>query len=151
MTDTYSIGSLSQLARVNVETIRYYEKVDLLPAASRASNGYRQKEPGALCGGACCVSLERLSFIRRGRELGFTIDEIRELLTLAHHPEHPCADADRMTRAHIADIEGRIRDLQRMRRALRQVVDCAGPTAEHCELLNALARTDGCSKHRTRD
>jgi MerR family transcriptional regulator, mercuric resistance operon regulatory protein len=142
MTDTYSIGSLSQLARVNVETIRYYEKVDLLPAASRASNGYRQYDRS---------SLERLSFIRRGRELGFTIDEIRELLTLAHHPEHPCADADRMTRAHIADIEGRIRDLQRMRRALRQVVDCAGPTAEHCELLNALARTDGCSKHRTRD
>lgn len=142
MTDTYSIGSLSQLARVNVETIRYYEKVDLLPAASRASNGYRQYDRS---------SLERLSFIRRGRELGFTIDEIRELLTLAHHPEHPCADADRMTRAHIADIEGRIRDLQRMRRALRQVVDCAGPTPEHCELLNALARTDGCSKHRTRD
>ncbi|APR38172.1 MerR family transcriptional regulator [Paraburkholderia sp. SOS3] len=133
MTDTYSIGSLSQLAGVNVETIRYYEKVDLLPAASRASNGYRQYDG---------KSLERLSFIRRGRELGFTIDEIRDLLTLAHHPERPCADADRMTRAHIADIEGKIRDLQRMRRALRQVAHCAGPTAEHCKLLHALARTD---------
>src|ERR1700754_213395 len=142
ITDPYSIGSLSQLARVNVETIRYYEKVDLLPAASRASNGYRQYDRS---------SLERLSFIRRGRELGFTIDEIRELLTLAHNPEHPCADADRMTRAHIADIEGRIRDLQRMRRALRMVVDFTRTKAEHCELLNALARTDGCSKHRTRD
>jgi DNA-binding transcriptional MerR regulator len=131
MTDTYSIGSLSQLAGVNVETIRYYERVDLLPAARRASNGYRQYDG---------ISLERLSFIRRGRELGFTIDEIRELLTLAHHPERPCANADRMTRAHIDDIEGKIRDLRRMRRALMHVAGCAGPTAEHCELLKALAQ-----------
>lgn len=130
MTDRYSIGSLSRLSGVNAETIRYYEKVSLLPAASRAGNGYRQYDAAAL---------ERLAFIRRGRELGFTIDEIRELLTLAHHPEHPCSDADRMTRAHLEDIEGKIRDLQRMRRALRQVADCTSQTAERCELLRALA------------
>ncbi|GAB7521331.1 MerR family transcriptional regulator [Paraburkholderia sp. 2C] len=142
MSNTYSIGNLSQLTGVNVETIRYYEKVDLLPAANRASNGYRQYDGN---------SLERLSFIRRGRELGFTIDEIRELLAFSHHPERPCADADRMTRAHIADIEGKIRDLQRMRRALRQVANCAGPTARHCELLRALARPDESSKRHTRN
>ncbi|HEY0295793.1 MAG TPA: helix-turn-helix domain-containing protein [Bordetella sp.] len=130
MTDRYSIGSLSRRSGVNAETIRYYEKVNLLPAASRAGNGYRQYGD---------ASLERLAFIRRGRELGFTIDEIRELLTLAHHPGHPCSDADRMTHAHLEDIEGKIRDLQRMRRALRQVADCAGQTAERCELLRALA------------
>jgi DNA-binding transcriptional MerR regulator len=131
MTRTYSIGNLSQLSGVNVETIRYYEKVDVLPATSRATNGYRQYDDR---------SLERLAFIRRGRELGFTIDEIRELLQLAHQPERPCADADRMTRAHLDDIEGKIRDLKRMRRVLRQVADCAGPTAEHCALLRALAQ-----------
>jgi DNA-binding transcriptional MerR regulator len=131
MPDIYSIGSLSQLSGVNIETIRYYEKVDLLPALSRASNGYRQYD---------VTSLERLAFIRRGRELGFSIDEIRELLQLAHHPERPCADADRMTRAHLNDIEGKIRDLQRMRRALTQVAHCTSRTAEHCELLGALAR-----------
>ena len=130
MTVTYSIGTLSQLSGVNIETIRYYEKVDLLPATSRASNGYRQYDD---------TSAERLAFIRRGRELGFTIDEIRDLIALAHHPERPCADADRMTRAHLDDIEGKIRDLQRMRRALRQVADCHSCTAEHCELLRALA------------
>ncbi|WP_075643334.1 MerR family transcriptional regulator [Caballeronia sordidicola] len=137
MTSTYSIGVLSQLSAVNIETIRYYEKVDLLPAASRASNGYRQYDD---------ASLERLSFIRRGRELGFTVDEIRELLALAHHPEQPCSNADRMTRAHLDDIEGKIRDLHRMRRVLQQVVDCCGQTAEHCELLRALGPADARSR-----
>jgi DNA-binding transcriptional MerR regulator len=133
MTVIYPIGTLSQLSGVNIETIRYYEKVRLLPAASRAGNGYRQYDD---------TSVERLAFIRRGRELGFTIDEIRELLALAHHPDQPCSNADRMTRSHLEDIEGKIRDLQRMRRALRQVVDCHGQTAEHCQLLRALGESD---------
>ncbi|CAN7790865.1 helix-turn-helix domain-containing protein [Paraburkholderia hospita] len=129
MTVIYSIGTVSQLSGVNIETIRYYEKADLLTATSRATNGYRQYDD---------ASVERLAFIRRGRQLGFTIDEIRDLIALAHHPELPCADADRMTRAHLDGIEGKIRDLHRMRRALREVADCHGQTAEHCELLQAL-------------
>jgi DNA-binding transcriptional MerR regulator len=137
MTENYSIGNLSQLSGVNVETIRYYEKVELLPTARRASNGYRLYDTG---------SLERLSFIRRGRELGFTIDEIRELITLAHHPERPCAEADRMTRAHLEDIEGKIRDLQRMKKALKQVAGCSSGTAEHCELLRALCTAGDSSE-----
>jgi MerR family mercuric resistance operon transcriptional regulator len=137
VTGTFSIGNLSQLSGVNIETIRYYEKVELLPAARRATNGYRQYDD---------ASLERLGFIRRGRELGFTIDEIRELIRLSDQPELSCADADRMTRAHLDDIEGKIRDLQRMRRALRAVAGCVSRTAEHCELLGALARQDKRSK-----
>jgi DNA-binding transcriptional MerR regulator len=92
---------LSQLSGVNIETIRYYEKVDLLTATIRAPNGYRQYDD---------ASVERLAFIRRGRQLGFTIDEIRGLIALAHHPELPCADADRVTRDHLDDIEEKIRD-----------------------------------------
>lgn len=130
MSGNYSIGTLSQLSHVNIETIRYYEKIALLPTASRAGNGYRQYDD---------ASVERLAFIRRARELGFTLDEIRELNTLVHHPDRACADADRMTRAHLDDIEGKILDLRRMQRALRKVADCHGPTAEHCELLKALA------------
>ena len=137
MTVTYPIGTLSQLSGVNIETIRYYEKVGLLPAASRAGNGYRQYDN---------ASVERLAFVRRGRELGFTIDEIRELLALAHHPDQPCSNADRMTRIHLEAIEGKIRDLQRMRRALRQVVACHGQTAEHCQLLRALGASEPQSR-----
>lgn len=133
MTDTYPIGTLSQLSGVNIETIRYYEKVGLLPAARRRGNGYRQYDDS---------SVERLAFVRRGRELGFTTDEIRELLALAHHPDQPCSNADRMTRSHLEAIEGKIRDLRRMRRALRHVVDCHGETAEHCQLLRALGASD---------
>lgn len=101
----YSIGTLSERSGVNIETIRYYEKVGLLPAANRARNGYRQYDD---------ASVERLAFVRRGRELGFTIDEIRELLALAHDPDQPCSNADHMTRMHLKAIEGKIRDLQRM-------------------------------------
>lgn len=137
MTATYPIGMLSQLSGVNIETIRYYEKVGLLPAARRAGNGYRQYDD---------ASIERLAFVRRGRELGFTIDEIRELLSLAHHPDQPCSNADHMTRSHLEAIEGKIRDLQRMRRALRQVVDCHGQTAEQCQLLRALAASEPQSR-----
>lgn len=133
MAVTYPIGTLSQLSGVNIETIRYYEKVGLLPAASRAENGYRQYDN---------ASIERLTFVRRGRELGFKIDEIRELLALAHHPDQPCSNADRMTRSHLETIEGKIRDLQRMRRALRQVVDCHGQTAENCQLLRILGASE---------
>ncbi|MDR5777145.1 MULTISPECIES: helix-turn-helix domain-containing protein [unclassified Caballeronia] len=133
MSDTYSIGTLSQLSGVNIETIRYYEKVGLLPAANRTSNGYRQYDD---------ASVEQLAFVRRGRELGFTIDEMCELLALANHPNQPCADADRMTRSHLEAIEAKIRDLQRMRRALRQVADCHGQKAEHCRLLKTLGAAD---------
>lgn len=133
MTDTFPIGTLSQLSGVNIETIRYYEKVQLLPVASRSGNGYRQYDDALV---------EQLAFIRRGRELGFTINEIRELLALAHHPDRPCSNADRMMRSHLEDVEGKIRDLQRMRRALRQVVNCHGQTAEHCKLLRALGAAD---------
>lgn len=141
MNVTYPIGTLSQLSGVNIETIRYYERVRLLPAASRAGNGYRQYDD---------AFVERLAFVRRGRELGFTIDEIRELLALAHHPNQPCSNADRMTRSHLEAIAGKIRDLQRMRRALRRVVDCQGQTVEQCQLLRALGASDQSRSARRR-
>jgi DNA-binding transcriptional MerR regulator len=137
MSGSYSIGALSRLSNVNIETIRYYEKVQLLPAADRAGNGYRQYDDAAA---------ERLAFVRRARQLGFAIDEIRELLTLARHPDRACSNADRMTRAHLDDIRGKILDLQRMQRALQQVENCRGRTAEHCELLKALVGSRTLSK-----
>jgi DNA-binding transcriptional MerR regulator len=132
MPSLYSIGALSQRSGVNVETIRYYEKAALLPAPNRGSNGYRQYDDGAL---------EQLAFIRRGRELGFTIDEIRDLLALAARPDQPCAGADLMTQTHLADIEGKIRDLERMRAALVEVANCKGNTAAHCQLIRTLAHS----------
>ncbi len=129
MNETYSIGALSRLSGVNIETIRYYERVELLPAPARGTNGYRRYDHSAA---------GRLAFVRRGRELGFTVDEIRRLLELADHPDRPCADADEMVVEHLEDIEGKIRDLQRMRTALRELARCAGETAAHCRLVQTL-------------
>ncbi|SAL77362.1 MerR family transcriptional regulator [Caballeronia terrestris] len=137
MTVTYSIGTLSRLSGVNVEMIRYYEKVALLPATARDSNGYRQYDN---------AFVERLAFIRHGRELGFTIDEMRDLLTLEHHSERPCADADRMTRARLDILKSDIRDLQRMWRALRQEVNCHSRPVEHCEPIRALEKPNAQSR-----
>lgn len=129
MSVTFSIGTLSRLSGVNVETIRYYERVELLSAPLRGDNGYRLYDASAV---------QRLTFVRRGRELGFTVEEIRKLLELADHPEHPCAGADEMVVEHLADIEGRIRDLRRMRQALRELAPCHSQTAAHCRLIQAL-------------
>jgi len=129
MDTTYPIGMLSRLSGVNVETIRYYERVELLPAPVRGNNGYRRYNAAAV---------QRLAFVRRGRELGFTLDEIRKLLELADHPEHPCADADEMVLEHLTDIEGKIRDLRRMRKALRELALCSSHTAARCRLVQAL-------------
>lgn len=96
MEEHYTIGTLSRAAGVNVETIRYYEKIGLLKAPLRASNSYRYYDHAAM---------QRLQFIRRGRELGFGIAEIATLLELADHPERPCCEADQLAQTHLWDVE----------------------------------------------
>ncbi|MEJ0002935.1 MAG: helix-turn-helix domain-containing protein [Pararobbsia sp.] len=133
----YSIGTLSRMSGVNVETIRYYERVELLHAPVRAGNGYRTYDD---------ATAERLAFIRRGRELGFALDEIRTLLDLSEHPDHPCVDADSMVRQHLEDVEGKIRDLRRMQKALRELGHCVGETAAHCRLVQTLGQPPARAK-----
>lgn len=130
MTEHYTIGALSRTAGVNIETIRYYEKINLLRAPIRASNGYRYYDSAAIL---------RLRFIRRGRELGFGIAEIVTLLELADHPERPCCEADRLTQAHLQDIEQKIKDLLAMQLALQEIATCQSDIAAHCKLIEALA------------
>jgi DNA-binding transcriptional MerR regulator len=130
MSETYSIGALSNLSGVDIETIRYYERVQLMPAPARSANGYRRYDQTAA---------ERLVFVRRGRELGFTVEEIRRLLELADHPERSCSGADELVLEHLEDIEGKIRDLQRMRKALRELACCAAETAADCRLVQTLS------------
>ncbi len=129
MSKAFTIGALSRDSGVNVETIRFYERSGLLPAPQRTASGYRSYRP---------EDARRLRFIRRGRELGFSLEEIRELLDLAAHPQEPCASADRMVREHLDAIETRIRDLQSLRQELRKLADCPSSEAEHCRLLEAL-------------
>ncbi len=102
MADTgrIAIGALSKRTGTNIETIRYYERVRLLPAPARSSGGYRLYGTG---------HLKRLSFIRRARALGFSLAEVRTLLALADQRRRPCAEVRVVAAAHLDDVKGRSR------------------------------------------
>jgi len=136
MLEKYTIGALSRESGVNLETIRYYEKINLLNKPSRAVNGYRHYDESAI---------KRLRFVRRGRELGFGIAEIKTLLELADHPEHPCKEADQLAQAHLAEVETKIKDLQAMQEVLTKIVACQSHTAEHCRLIETLDQRSCCN------
>jgi len=136
MSEQYTIGILSRESGVNLETIRYYERINLLPKPARTANSYRRYDGAAI---------QRLRFIRRGRELGFGIEEIKTLLLLADHPEMPCREADQFAQAHLAEVETKIQDLMAMRDVLAKIVGCQSPSAEHCRLIEALDQRSCCS------
>lgn len=125
-----SIGVLGKATGVNIETIRYYERIGLLPEPDRTLAGYRQYGE---------EHLRRLSFIRKGRDLGFSIEAIRALLRLAEHPEQPCEGADRLASAHLAEVERKIEELARLRDALRQMTECCAGSVAECRIIDALA------------
>lgn len=131
MDDTFSIGELAQQTSTKVETIRYYERIGLLPTPARTGGNYRAYARG---------HLERLSFVRRGRDLGFSLDEVRELLRLSDDRNQSCADVDRIARLHLAEVERKLADLRALQAELRLMVDhCQHGTIAECRIIEALA------------
>jgi MerR family mercuric resistance operon transcriptional regulator len=125
-----TIGALSERSGVNIETIRYYERADLLPAPPRTQGGHR------IYGSD---SFKRLVFIRRSRELGFTLDEIRNLLGLMGGG-HTCGEVRAVALAHLKRIRVKIADLRRMERTLAATAArCEGGDTPECPILEALA------------
>jgi MerR family mercuric resistance operon transcriptional regulator len=134
-----AIGALSKRTGSKVETIRYYERVGLLPLPGRSAGGYRLYETG---------HLKRLTFVRQARALGFSIDEVRRLLDLADHRQRSCAEARVLTTAHLADVRAKIADLQTMERVLEETVaKCANGRSARCPLIDAFYR-DGLAPAR---
>jgi DNA-binding transcriptional MerR regulator len=126
-----TIGQLGKAAGTKVETIRYYEKIGLLPAAERTASNYR------LYGRA---HVQQLNFIRRSRGLGFSIDEVRELLELARHRDAPCAEVDQLATRHLATTDRKIEALKRLRRELRDTLrSCRGGRISECRVIEALS------------
>jgi MerR family mercuric resistance operon transcriptional regulator len=122
-TGRIAIGALSKHTGTNIETIRYYERVGLLPPPARSSGGYR------LYGTA---HLKRLTFIRRARALGFPLAEVRKLLTLADQRRRPCAEVRVVAAAHLEDVKGKIADLRQMERVLKETVaSCEAGSGSH--------------------
>jgi MerR family transcriptional regulator, mercuric resistance operon regulatory protein len=126
------IGALAKRTASKVETIRYYERIGLLPAPARSAGGYR------LYG---TEHLKRLTFVRRARTLGFSIDAVRKLLDLADHRRRPCAEARVLATAHLADVRAKIADLHAMERVLSHTVArCAAGRSARCPLIDAFHR-----------
>ena len=127
----YAIGELSKLTGVKVPTIRYYEQMQLITAPDRSQGNQRRYEKS---------DLERLAFIRHARDLGLSIDAIRELIALSRHPQDPCVAADRIARDHLTDVRMKIEQLRKLEHELERIVShCDGHSIEDCYVIRALS------------
>lgn len=128
--ETCTIGELSRRTGVNIETIRYYEKVKMLPAPPRTAGGRRIYGP---------VETRILAFIRRARELGFTPDEVRTLLDLGGPEKASCAEVRIIASQHLDDIRGKIADLRKLERLLaKTIARCSGRKVPECPVIDIL-------------
>lgn len=130
LADGLSIGALSKQSGVHIETIRYYEKIGVMPKPGRTSGGYRIYGQ---------ENLKRLSFVRRGRELGFSLDELRGLLHLVDGHAYTCAQVRAMTLDHLAEIRRKIADLRRLARVMADTsARCTGDRVPECPIIDTL-------------
>jgi len=132
-----TIGKLGEAAGVKVPTIRYYEQIGLLPEPGRSAGNQR------LYGKA---TLDRLSFVRHARELGFSLAAIRDLLSLSDRPDHSCAAADAIARVQLAATRARIARLRALEGELeRMVAQCAHGTIADCRVIEVLGDHAHCT------
>jgi MerR family mercuric resistance operon transcriptional regulator len=138
----FPIGVLSTETGVNIETIRYYEKIGLMPAPPRTEGRQRVYDG---------THLKRLTFIHRGRELGFSLDQIRELLGLVRGHDLTCGEVKAMTEEHVTDIRRKIKDLKKLERVLTDLAArCSGNAVPDCPILDTLSDFRGEIHHRKR-
>ncbi len=125
-----SRGVLAKRSGVNSETIRYYEKIELMPDPVRSEGGHRIYND---------THLRRLLFIRRCRELGFSLKEIRGLLELVDEGDYTCAEVRDRTTVHLNDVKQKLRDLKKMQRTLKIMVSqCDGGLVPECPIIDTL-------------
>ncbi len=133
---TLTIGQVAKEAGVGIETLRHYEREGLLKEPPRRASGYRQYPEDAV---------KRIHFIKQTQKLGFSLKEIAELLALRVDPTTPAIEIKRRAEAKMADIERKVEELLRMKRALEQITQLCtgqGPISE-CPILDALEQADG--------
>ncbi|EEE48187.2 Mercuric resistance operon regulatory protein (plasmid) [Labrenzia sp. THAF191b] len=126
----YPIGAMSRETGVNIETIRYYERIELLPKPGRTAGGNRQYTHD---------HLQRLSFIKRSRELGFSIDEIREMLKMVDQKGISCGEVHAMTMDHLSSVREKIQHLKKLEMALINMAsECAKGDVPNCPIIQTL-------------
>lgn len=133
MSTSFTIGQLAAAAQTPAATIRYYEKIGLLSAPTRTGSNYRQYDND---------DLTRLAFVRRAREIGFTVDQVRSLLTFSDQREADCCAVMAMTGEHLQAVEQKIADLVLLRDHLHTLLaSCHGGTVADCRIIDALSPT----------
>ena len=131
MREAYPIGQVAARTGVKVPTVRYYEQIGLLPPPPRSPGNRRLYSE---------AEMRRLAFIRHARELGFEVEAIRVLLDLQDIPQRSCADADKIARGRLVDVERRIASLSALRAELKRMIEaCAGGCAADCQVIETLA------------
>lgn len=131
------IGTLSEAAGVKVPTIRFYEQIGLMPAPARTASNRRSYGQ---------EHLKRLQFIRHGRDLGFSVEDIRELLAMTRDPRASCAGADSIAERHLAAVRRRIAQLEALRDELaRMIGDCRHGSLAECRVIETLADHSLCT------
>ncbi len=128
--DALTIGDLGKATNTKVETVRYYERIGLMPAPKRSASNYRKYGAG---------HVERLGFIRRSRALGFNLDQVRDLLSLADDRGRSCEAIDEIARAHLAEIDRKLTDLKALRHELDALLrQCRHGVIAECRIIKAL-------------
>ncbi|MGJ7566916.1 Cu(I)-responsive transcriptional regulator [Variovorax sp. GB1R11] len=131
MTGTVAIGEAAQRSGVSARMVRHYEGLGLLPAVARTESGYRQYGE---------ADIHTLRFIKRSRDLGFSMEEISELVGLWHNRRRASASVKRIAQKHLGELEQRIADMQAMRNTLSHLVHCChGDARPDCPILDDLA------------
>lgn len=126
-----TIGKLASATGTKVETVRYYEKAGLIAAPARTDGNYRSYRT---------EDLERLRFIRRTRDLGFSLEQVRALLSISGQRDRDCGTVDAIATEHLTEVDRKIADLIALRRELADVVSsCAGGTVAECRILGAFS------------
>lgn len=128
------IGELAQATGTKAETIRYYEREGILPAADRTDSNYRDYSP---------AHVEMLTFVRRARELGFSMAQVRELLALSDHEDKPCEHVDQLVERQMVEVERKIGYLTALRDELGHMLrSCKGDRIGECQIVESLARRE---------
>lgn len=139
MQHALSIGAAARASGVKIPTVRYYEEIGLLASPDRSAGNRRQYGR---------ADVERLAFIRHARELGFEIDAIRKLLDLQDYPDQNCAQADALARAHLVEVDRRIKSLLALKAELERMVEgCVHGKVEDCRVIEILADHGECRHH----
>lgn len=126
----YAIGEVSKRTGVNIETIRYYERIELMPRPDRTAGGNRQYNQ---------EQIKQLFFIKRARELGFSIREIRALLSMALNTGFTCAEVHEITTEHLGSVQQKIASLKRLETALTDMAEeCSQGDVPDCPILDTL-------------